>query len=75
MKIRTTVLALLCSTLTATLSATELPQTTTAKAGLSETKLAAVNQFMERQVADQKIAGGIVIISHQGKIGFFRRMA
>lgn len=72
MKTRTTVLALLCSTLTATLSAAELPQTAPAKAGLSETKLAAVNQFMERQVADQKIAGGIVIISHQGKIGFFQ---
>ena len=26
---------------------------------------------MERQVADKKIAGGIVIVSHDGKIGFF----
>ena len=26
---------------------------------------------MEHQVADQKIAGGVVIISHDGKIGLF----
>jgi CubicO group peptidase (beta-lactamase class C family) len=26
---------------------------------------------MERQVADQKLAGGIVMVSHEGKIGFF----
>ena len=54
-----------------TLSARELAQVTPAKAGLSEAKLAEVNKFMERQVADQKIAGGIVMISHNGKIGFF----
>jgi CubicO group peptidase (beta-lactamase class C family) len=54
------------------LPAREIPQVTPAKAGLSETKLAEVDQFMERQVADQKIAGGIVIISRNGKIGFFR---
>jgi len=52
-------------------AARELALTTPAKAGLSETKLAEVDQFMNRAVADQKIAGGIVIISHQGKIGFF----
>jgi CubicO group peptidase (beta-lactamase class C family) len=54
-----------------TLLAREIPIVTPAKAGLSETKLAEVDQFMERQVAAQKIAGGIVIISHGGKIGFF----
>lgn len=54
-----------------TLSAREIPVVLPARAGLSETKLAEVDQFMERQVADQKIAGGIVIISHNGKIGFF----
>ncbi len=53
------------------LSARELPQVSPAKAGLSETKLAQVDKFMERQVADQKIAGGIVMISHNSKIGFF----
>jgi len=53
------------------LPAREIPQVTPAKAGLSETKLAEVDQFMERQVAEQKIAGGIVIVSRNGKIGFF----
>ena len=61
----------LVSALTLTLSAREIPQVTPAKAGLSETKLAEVDRFMERAVTDQKIAGGIVIISHGGKIGFF----
>jgi CubicO group peptidase (beta-lactamase class C family) len=55
-----------------TLSAREIPVVTPARAGLSETKLAEVDQFMERQVAGQKIAGGIVMISRGGKIGFFR---
>lgn len=54
-----------------TLSAREIPQVTPAKAGLSETKLAGVDEFMNGAVADQKIAGGVVIISHDGKIGFF----
>ncbi len=54
-----------------TLTAREIPQVTPAKAGLSETKLAEVDQFMEQQVADQKIAGGVIIISHDGQIGFF----
>jgi len=51
--------------------AEEIPVVPPGKAGLSEAKLAAVDKFMEQQVADQKIAGGIVIVSHQGKIGFF----
>lgn len=57
--------------LTLTLAAREIPQVTPVEAGLSETKLAEVDQFMEKAVADQKIAGGAVIISHDGKIGFF----
>lgn len=57
--------------LTLTLAAREIPQVTPARAGLSETKLAEVDRFMEHAVADQKIAGGVVIISHDGKIGFF----
>jgi len=52
-------------------SARELAEVAPAAAGLSAVKLAQVDQFMARQVADQKIAGGIVIISHDGKIGFF----
>jgi CubicO group peptidase (beta-lactamase class C family) len=64
-------LVLIFSSLTLALTAREIPQVTPAKAGLSETKLAEVDQFMERQVASQKIAGGIIIVSHDGKIGFF----
>jgi CubicO group peptidase (beta-lactamase class C family) len=51
--------------------AREIPMVAPSKAGLSESKLAEVDQFMQRQVADQKIAGGMVIISHKGNIGFF----
>ena len=59
------------SILTAPLSAGEIPVVPAAQAGLSEKKLAEVDKFMERQVADKKIAGGIVVVSHDGKIGFF----
>jgi CubicO group peptidase (beta-lactamase class C family) len=57
--------------LTFRLSAREIPVVAPAKAGLSETKLAEINKFMERQVAEQKLAGGIVMVAHSGKIGFF----
>jgi len=53
-------------------TAREIPVVAPAKAGLSETRLAEVDRFMENQVADQKLAGGIVIVAHKGKIGFFR---
>lgn len=71
MKKITFLLALICSSLTLALKAREIPQVTPAKARLSETKLAEVDRFMEQAVANQKISGGIVIVSHGGKIGFF----
>ncbi len=71
MKTNSLLFCAIFASLAITLSAREIPQVSPAKAGLSETKLAEVDKFMERQVADQKIAGGIVMISHQGKIGFF----
>ncbi|HUC84590.1 MAG TPA: serine hydrolase domain-containing protein [Candidatus Acidoferrales bacterium] len=52
-------------------TAREIPVVAPAQAGLSETKLAEVDRFMERQVAERKLAGGVVIIWHAGKIGFF----
>jgi CubicO group peptidase (beta-lactamase class C family) len=64
-------LALLLSLSAQIANAKELPAVPPAKAGLSESKLAEVDKFMERQVADQKIAGGIVMVSHEGKVGFF----
>lgn len=65
-------LCLICGLIaTSTLVAAEIPSVPASEAGLSDSKLAAVDQFMEQQVKDQKIAGGIVIISHNGKIGFF----
>lgn len=72
MKTTSFILYLIVSTLTLTLPARELPLVTPAKARLSEAKLTKVDEFMERQVADQKIAGGIVMVSHRGKIGFFQ---
>jgi CubicO group peptidase (beta-lactamase class C family) len=59
------------SVLQARISAGEIPVVPAAEAGLSEAKLADVDKFMEHQIADKKIAGGIVIVSHDGKIGFF----
>ena len=63
---------LLLPWLSLTTCAREIPIVPAAKAGLSETKLGEIDRFMERQVADQKLAGGIVMVSHAGKIGFFR---
>jgi CubicO group peptidase (beta-lactamase class C family) len=59
------------SILTAQLPAGEIPVVPAPEAGLSAAKLAEVDTFMEHQVADKKIAGGIVIVAHDGKIGFF----
>ena len=59
------------SILASPLSAGEIPVVSAAEAGLSEAKLAEVDRFMERQVADKKIAGGIVIVARDGKIGLF----
>ena len=52
------------------LTAGEIPVVSPAQAGLSEPNLAKVDQFMEKAVANQQIAGGVVIVSHDGKIGF-----
>jgi CubicO group peptidase (beta-lactamase class C family) len=59
------------SILASPLLAGEIPVVSAAEAGLSEAKLAGVDKFMERQVADKKIAGGIVIVARDGKIGLF----
>lgn len=71
MKTIACLLSLMLPAMTLTLSAREIPVVSPAQAGLSEAKLAEVDHFMERAVADQKVAGGIIIISHGGKIGFF----
>jgi CubicO group peptidase (beta-lactamase class C family) len=60
------------SSLSLASTAREIPIVAPAEAGMSETKLAAIDNFMEHQVAEQKLAGGIVMVSHAGKIGFFR---
>jgi CubicO group peptidase (beta-lactamase class C family) len=49
----------------------EIPIVPSVEAGLSKTKLAEVDRFMDGQVAQHKIAGGIVMVSHNGKIGLF----
>src|SRR5690242_19107173 len=65
------VFSLILATTALTLTARELRVVAPAKVGLSETNLMKVDEFMERAVADQKIAGVIVIIAREGKIGFF----
>jgi len=72
MKKTASLLSLISTSLLLAASAREIPQVAPAKAGLSESKLAEIDQFMQRQVAGQKLAGGIVLVSHDGKIGFFR---
>jgi len=64
-------LGLILTSMALASAAREIPIVAPAKAGLSEAKLAEIDRFMERQVADQKLAGGIVMVSHAGKIGFF----
>jgi len=71
MKTSAFISCLIFSTLTFTLAAREIPQVTPEQAHLSGAKLAGVDAFMERQVADQQIAGGIVMVSHRGEVGFF----
>ncbi len=64
-------ICLVLSTLAVASAAGELPVVAPADAGLSGAKLAEVDKFMERQVAEQKLVGGIVMVAHEGKIGFF----
>ena len=71
MKRLTTSLATIYTTCTLIVAAREIPVVSPAKAGLSESKLLEVDRFMEKQVTDQKNAGGIVMVSHNRKIGFF----
>lgn len=58
--------------LSGVLAAKEIPVVAPAEAGLSAEKLAEIDQFMEKQLADKKLAGGVVIVSHNGKIGYFK---
>jgi CubicO group peptidase (beta-lactamase class C family) len=58
-------------TATALAAPGDIPVVSASEAGLSEGKLAEIDRFMERQVADKKMAGGIVIVAHVGKIGLF----
>lgn len=71
MKQTTPLIALTSFCLSLVLPAREIPLVAPEKAGLSEPKLGQIDRFMERQVAEQKLAGGIVMVSHAGKIGFF----
>jgi CubicO group peptidase (beta-lactamase class C family) len=71
MKKTALLIVLILSSLALTSPAREIPVVTPAEAGLSETELAEIDQFMQQEVANQNLAGGIVMISHEGKIGFF----
>jgi len=61
-------LMLFCAGWVLPASAGEIAIVSPAEVGMSATKLAAVDQFMEKQVADKKIAGGTVLIARNGKI-------
>lgn len=65
-------LVLIQTALASALVAREIPIVPPAEAALDEAKLSEIDRFMEGQVADQKLAGAVVMISHAGKIGFFR---
>lgn len=54
----------------APLFAGDIPTVPPAEVGMSAEKLAEVGKFMEKQVADKKIAGGSVLIARNGKIAF-----
>ncbi|HSH95817.1 MAG TPA: serine hydrolase domain-containing protein, partial [Roseimicrobium sp.] len=56
----------------APLFAKEIPVVAPDKAGLAAEKLVAVDEFMAKAVADQKIAGGIIMVARDGKVGFFK---
>lgn len=49
----------------------ELPIVKPESVGMSSSRLKAVDGVMNKQVADKKIAGGIVMISRNGKIAMF----
>jgi len=49
----------------------EIPSAEPQPTGMSAKKLAEVDKVMTKLVADRKIAGGIVIIAHKGKIVLF----
>jgi CubicO group peptidase (beta-lactamase class C family) len=61
---------LICLFAGAPLFAGDIPTVPPAEVGLSAEKLAEVGKFMEKQVADKKIAGGSVLIARHGKIAF-----
>ncbi len=61
---------LICLFAGAPLFAGDIPTVPPAEVGLSADKLAEVGKFMEKQVADKKIAGGSVLIARHGKIAF-----
>ncbi len=56
-----------CFATTRPATAADVSAKPVAKASLSEAKLAEVDKFMASQVAEKKIAGGIVIVSHRGE--------
>ena len=51
--------------------AADLPTVKPESVGLSSEKLAKVTELMSRQVAEAKLAGGVVVVARRGKIAFF----
>lgn len=49
----------------------EIPTVSGKELGFDDQKLTEVDKFMTRQVDDKKIAGGIIVVARNGKVGFF----
>lgn len=68
---RTCLLAAACWSLRSPVRTEEIPVVPPEAAGLSAEALAQARAFMEQQVADRKIAGGVAVVARGGQIGFF----
>lgn len=64
-------LALVAVCVLLSVQAAGLPEATPEQTGVSTAELVKVDAFMQRQVEEQQIAGGIVMISYKGRLCFF----
>lgn len=60
---------LLCAfALTSSVKSQNLPIATSASAGMNAAKLEQIEQFVNKDIADKKLPGAVVLIGHKGKI-------
>src|SRR5450830_955694 len=51
---------------------TPLPMTTATEAGFSETGLARIGRFFEREIAQNRVPGAVVAIARDGKLVYYK---